>query len=225
MLRKLTTGIALAALLAAPAFAQEEETATEPQTPLGWGLYTGYLLGDVVSEASFGDEEQFQPELDDTSVFGGVFWAEMNENWRFETRLAYMPATYLNVPPFGWFGPEPDGPAREVSVDIFYLDVAFVRFFDLGESVRLGIPFGVGWAAAYGDEEVLSDFVPGRSIGVQQEDGSGGTYFAGLQLLFEVGDTWELFVDARLKRFHRLTSILERTAKTNEFTIGFSRRF
>jgi opacity protein-like surface antigen len=224
MLRKLTFGIVLAVLLAAPALAQEGEAAEEAKSPLGWGLYAGYLMGDVISEASFGDEGQFQAELDDDAIFGGLFWAEMNENWRFETRLTYMPATILNVAPFDWFGPEPDGPARTVSADIFYLDVGFIRFFDLGESVRLGIPFGVGWASSYTDE-VFSDFIPGRSIGLQQEDGSGGTYYLGFQLLFEVSDRWELFVDSRFKRFHRLTNVLERTAKTNEFTVGFSRRF
>ena len=224
MLRKLTMGMILAGLLAAPALAQEDETTTEAPSSSGLGFYAGYLLGDVISEASFGDEGQFQAELDDDAVFGGLFFADMNEKWRFETRLTYMPATILNAAPFDWFGPEPDGEARDVSADLFYIDVGFIRFFDLGESVRLGIPFGLGWAAAYSDE-VYSDFIPGRSIGLQQEDGSGGTYYLGVQMLFELGDTWELFVDTRFKRFHRLTSVLERTAKTNEFTVGFCRRF
>jgi hypothetical protein len=231
MLRKLLVGIALTLLVVTPALAQETESAEageagngEPSSR-GWGLHAGYLIGDEISEESFGDELQFKATLEDDAAFGGSFWADMNETWRFEIRLNYVPATISNVAPLGWNeDPDVDGPARTLSADMFYLDVGFIPYFDLSESLRLGIPFGLGWAALYADE-VFSDFVPERSIGLQQEDGSGATYYLGLQLTYEMNDRWELFVDGRFKRFHRLASILERTAKTNEFTVGFMKRF
>lgn len=223
MLRKLLIVLTVTLLAALPVLSQEADT-EEEHTPLGWGLYAGYLMGDVLTEEKFGDDLQFEPTLDDDAIFGGLFWAEMNENWRFELRLTYMSATVLDNPPYEWFGPEPDGEARSVDMDIFYLDASFIRFFDLGEKVRIGIPFGVGWASAYADEP-LSDFIFGRSINLQLEDGSGGMYFLGTQLVFEVGEDWEFFIDGRFRRFHRLTNVVERNAKTSEFTIGFSKQF
>lgn len=232
MLRKLLIGIFVMGFVASAALAQQDEGGeTEPQerSTRGWGVHAGYLLADVLSKESFGDDRQFQAELEDDVLIGGSFWADMTDAWRFEIRLNFVPATVSNVAPLGWYNPDnptspEDGPARELSGELFYLDVGFIRYFDLSESWRLGVPFGLGWAALYTDE-VLSDSIPDRAPSLQQEDGSGMTYYLGAQLVYEMNDSWEIFLDGRFKRFHRLVSVLERTAKTNEFTVGFMKRF
>jgi hypothetical protein len=213
MIRKVLVWCALALLVAVPAFAQETQEPAEEATEaaagvpsrMGAGVYVGYLTGELLSEQTF--DGGTEPEMDDDALIGGVFYINTSDLWRFELRLTYSPRTIL------------DTPRGEIDADLAYLDLVFVPKWQVGGWV-LGAPFGAGWAVMI-EDEIFSDRVPGQDISLNLEGGSGVTYFLGAQALRPVGENSAFVIDARLRRFHRLVNVTEKTVNSEEVTLGW----
>lgn len=208
MLRKLFVVLALCALALCPAIAQEEEGGGDQILGWGYGAYLGYMFGDTISEATF-FPGALQPEVDDAAVIGGLVRFDISDVSRWEARLGFSPLTVTSTP------------NGDVDADLYYLDLGYVRRFELG-SVDLGIPLGLGWGTLQEDDD-FSD--PGTIVDLNQttaaEGGSGVTYFLGVQADFDLSDRLALVVDARIRRFHRLQNVVEQTAQMPEVSFAF----
>jgi hypothetical protein len=209
----------LVALAAIPCpVAQDDDSAPgEPTRTKAWGLYGGMLQGaEPTNQALFGT----RPDLDDAASFGGVFRVHASGPWDMEVRLGLSSTTFLMTPN----NADPEfGPTEDVDATLYYLDVGLVPHWSWG-SFTLGFPFGLGWAGTSADD-VLAPRIPARGLDLRLTDGSGGQYFAGVQALFDAGDRWQISIDARMHRFHRLTNVIEQNASMPEFSVGFLHRF
>ncbi len=222
MLRK--TAVLIAALslavLTLPALAQEDEGG-DRASALGVGVFGGYALGDEITKLSVEGENL---ELDDTPMIGGIFFIDIRERSRYELRIGFGQTTVQNAPVFEDDQFNPDGiftGFRDVDATLFFLDIAYIPRFGLGEKLRMGIPLGLGWGTLLEDEEFISEGkVPGRSLTDTVSGGSGMSYFVGVQVTLPLGDTTEFFFDARIKRYHRLVNITEQNAQLVEGTVG-----
>ena len=210
MLRKLVTVLVFGLLLAAGpiALAQSTDAPGGEKRQAAYGFTLGYMIGDVASQL---EQDGFQPELDDELTVGVLYIVKMSESTDYETRLSYSPGTMINTE------------NGDVSTQIFFLDFTLIPHFNIG-GFRLGVPFGLGWAAAREDKNFIEQ-IRGRQIGVEQSGGSGMTYYLGLRSDFKVGVKWKMFVDLRARRFHRLVNVRERTLKNTELAIGFIKGF
>ncbi len=209
--------IGLAMLLGggASVLAQEEpgkheatDMATEERASsrYGFGVYAGQIFGDTISEATFVGE--FTPELDDSTVLGGLMTIAIAEKTRLELRLGLSSTTVLGTP------------NGDIGAKLYYFDLAYVPRFGSGK-VTWGVPFGVGWATL--DEDgPFTNFgqIPDRDPSLIVSGGSGVDFFVGLQAEIPLGERLSVIFDGRFKRFHRLQNVLERTAKTTEITVG-----
>ncbi len=208
MLRKCLVVVGLIILALVPVVSAQEDV-SEDKPEQGWGLFGGFLGGDIATEL---EQDGFQAELDDGFVVGAMYFTRMSERTRFEARLNYSPGTMLNTE------------NGDVDGQLIWFDVALIPGFKLGEKTSIGVPFGIGWAAFYDDDNFLEQ-VFGRPVGTSQSGGSGMMYFLGLQLNVQTGDSWEFFAEVRAQRFHRLVDIRERNVKTTQGVLGFRRLF
>lgn len=222
MLRKTAVLIAAfsLAILAMPALAQDDEGG-DRASALGVGVFGGYILGDEISKDTTAPRNL---ELDDMPVLGGVFFIDVSERSRYELRIGYTQTTVQNVPVLveDEFDPDPilEG-YRDVDANIFVLDIAYIPRFGIGEKLRIGIPFGLGWATLLEDEVFIPEGkVSGRNLNEQLSGGSGMTYFLGVQATMPLSERMEFFFDARIKRYHRLVNIREQNAQMIEGTFG-----
>lgn len=208
----------LVLLAATPSLlAQDDAAPAEPTRTKAWGLYGGFMQGaEPTNQALFG----VRPELDDAASFGGVFRVHASGPWDMEVRLGLSQTTFLMTPN----NADPEfGPPEDVDATLYYLDVGLVPHWSWG-SFTLGFPFGLGWGSTSADD-VLSPRIPARSMDLQLTDGNGAQYFAGVQAQFDVGERWQISIDARYHRFHRLTNVIEQNAGMPEFTVGFLHAF
>ncbi len=214
MFRKVFVLVLLASLLPVAFAGDDARDGDAEYLGMGWGVFGGYLWGDELVERSVpGDDGtgSYVPTLDDDFVVGGLFYVDNTPNLRFEFRLSYTPNTVV------------DTPHGDISMDVFVADVAIVPHWNRGKW-EIGIPVGFGWAVSMADED-LAKKIPGRVKTLHLTDGSGMTYFLGLQGSVKVGEKWTLFGEYTFKRFHRLTNVIERTAKCGQFLVGFRRAF
>ncbi len=214
MYRKILVLFLLACLLPV-AFAGDDNKGKESEyRGMGWGVFTGYLWGDELVERSVPADDgtgSYVPTLDDDFILGGLFYVDNTPNLRFEFRLSWNPNTVR------------DTPHGDLSMDVIVADVAIVPHWNRGRW-EVGVPVGFGWAVSMTSED-LAKRIPGRSKNLHLTDGSGMTYFLGLQGSVRLGETWTLFGEYTFKRFHRLTNVIERTPKCGQFLVGFRRAF
>ncbi|RMF70620.1 MAG: hypothetical protein D6738_15660 [Acidobacteria bacterium] len=184
----------------------EGAAAEGPRSNLGYGVFVGQLFGDEISEFSF--PGNLTPTLDDSTLLGGLLTLEIGERARFEIRLAASSTTVT------------DTPNGDIDGTLFMLDLAWIPRFGSGK-VRWGVPIGAGWATFDEDGPFsMPGQIPQRDSSVIASGGSGVTYFAGLQAAIPLGRSTSIIFDGRLRRFHRLQNVLERTAKTSEVTVA-----
>lgn len=216
-------------LVVSPTWAQEDDEPGESR--MGWGVFTGFLQGGIASNRAIpGRDAQafntFRPTLDDSVTIGATYYIQSTERTRFEARLAYSPNEMLFTP------------NGNIDTDLVYLDLAIVPRIGKG-NLKVAFPFGIGWASGMASERYTPDCpdndldgvpdpcspIPGRQLGIHLEDGDGGTYFIGWQVDYKLKSNWNLMLDVRARRFHRLLNVEEQNVKASELTIGFTRGF
>ena len=90
---------------------------------------------------------------------------------------------------------------------------------------QLGIPFGIGWAQADADGPLADGDIPGANYTLSLKSAGAPTYYLGVYNGFKLGEKWALFLDVRMKNFHRLVNVTEESLFTPEATIGFVQTF
>lgn len=209
MVRKLLAVVGLGMLLVMPlTLGQADEQSEQAKRPAAWGLTLGYLTGDAASEL---EQDGFRAELDDSVTLGVFYLVKMSESTDFETRFTFSSTKMLNTE------------NGDVTTTLMYLDFTLIPHINIGK-FKLGVPMGMGWAVSSASDPFL-DQVRGRTIGLAQTDGSGVTYYLGLRKDFDLKGNWDMFVDARARRFHRLVNVRERSVKSTEVTFGFVKHF
>ncbi len=215
MLRKYLMVFVLVALTAVPFGFAADDAKDEDQPRQGWGIFLTGLEGGLLAkrpQESQADHEFYFPKLDDSFGIGGLFYRDISDHLRFETRVAFLDSTVT------------DTEHGDVGTQVLYFDFSLMPKISLGSRIWMGIPMGLGWAVAREDGNYI-DWIRFRTRGLGLTGGSGMLYFAGLHFNVPSGDRWEFFADIRARRFHRLVNVSERTLKSFELSIGFTKTF
>lgn len=225
MPRKLLVVLVLPLLLASSlAWAQDaaapDETAAEPRPPMQWGLFVGYLSGGVVSEADFDtatpakerDSQGLSPEIEDIKEIGGVWAIALSKMTWFQVRVSVGETTYF------------DTPNGRVDSLIYSVDAGLMPRWEWG-FYQLGIPFGIGWAQADADGPLADGDIPGANYNLALKSDGAPTYYLGVYNGFKLGENWAVFLDVRMKNFHRLVNVTEESLFTPEVSLGFVQTF
>lgn len=170
--------------------------AAAPDDPNELGVYVGYLYGDDLTSLAN------TPELDDDISYGIEYVRMFTDNWGFMARLGFAPDTVTNVP------------GGDVDMDVTYLDLSATYQWNW-DKVSLYVPFGLGYAEGSLDRP-LTGFGPGVRI----DDDGGITYHVGLGLLFPVGSSTDIRIDARYRNMDKLVDSFDDSLDTFEATVG-----
>lgn len=225
MSRKLLVTLALPLLLALPlAWAQDaaapEETTAEPRQPMQWGLYGAWTAGGVVSQADYPvskpakerGSQSLTPEIEDIKEIGGIWAIALSKVTWFQVRVSLGETTYF------------DTPNGRVDSLVYSLDAGLMPRWEWG-FYQLGIPFGIGWAQADADGPLADGDIPGANYTLALKSAGAPTYYLGVYNGFKLGEKFALFVDLRMKNYHRLINVTEKSLFSPQVSFGFLQTF
>lgn len=171
------------------------------------GLQVGELIGDDLTDTMVSGKT---PELDDDLVVGISYEYHLLPNVGLEGRLV-------------WNGNQvTDTPQGDIDMDVWFLDLNGLYYFNPGDRAVFYLTAGLGWAWMDIDEDITGT-VNGKPTTISDSDGV--TFNVGGGLKYFVSGPWLLRLDARYRYVDELADPNGENLNTGEFTAGIGYAF